>query len=69
MIIAPGSDFAQKRASPVGAMRLLFGVPTIDVMPVDRTELCNLAQNNRPGAARPIRAGICGIWSVCLFAT
>ena len=39
MIIAPTSDLGQKRASPAGAMRLLFGAAKIEVMPVNRTAL------------------------------
>ena len=39
MIIAPTSDLGQKRASPAGAMRLLFGAVKIEVMPVNRTAL------------------------------
>lgn len=36
-MIAPQSDFGEKRESPDGAMRFLFGASAVDVMPQDRT--------------------------------
>ena len=39
MIISPRSDFGQKRPSPAGAMRLLFGASAIGAMPEDRAKI------------------------------